>query len=203
MPPSHHPSAEIRSASVAGDIAPGAALAVAMHVEFCPVCAIGMEAMSGMPHKPPRGSAASGQAHLSFAATEVDERPARDPPVVQKLGDRPLGRWRWIWPGLRLAHVGEASGLGEAVYLLRASPGAALPFGAAAGLGPLVVLDGGFTAEGETFRRGDFLDLETRAPPRASADREAGCHCLIVTDGTWPLFGPRRLCKLLPGLRRH
>jgi anti-sigma factor ChrR (cupin superfamily) len=93
-------------------------------------------------------------------------------------------------PGLEVARVRGASGVGEAVLQIRAAPGTPLPLDEPLAALEILVLDGGFTAEGESCRAGDFLSLEERPLKGAVADDARGCVCLVACqDETGILVG--------------
>jgi anti-sigma factor ChrR (cupin superfamily) len=83
-------------------------------------------------------------------------------------------------PGLEIARARGASGFGEAVLQIRAAPGTALPLDEPLAALEILVLDGGVTAEGETYRAGDFVSLEERPLKDAVSDRDRGCVCLLA-----------------------
>lgn len=158
-------------------MAPGAALAMTIHFETCTVCNVPVE---------PRGGRTRGE-WLTLGEAPADDRPSISP------GAGSVGPWRRIGPGLRAADVRGVSGLGEATFLLRLARGAHLPDQRRAGLGQLVILEGGLVAGTERLAPGDFIDFEEQVPTRLQADGRNGCLCLVTTDGTWPNFGLDRL----------
>lgn len=187
MTATRHPTAQLRSDYAAANIAPGAALAVAVHLEYCPVCAIGTEAMSG----PGETLASDAGGEPIGYLRRAGARPAAaggEKPLPRPLRGAPLGRWRWLRPGVQVAPIHGVSGFGEAVYLLKAAPGAPAPLAREA-VQQLVVLEGGLHAGEETYGPGDFVDASSRPSTPVTARRPCGCLCLMVTDGSWPLFG--------------
>lgn len=175
-----HPSPQVRSDYLTGNMAPGAALAMTIHFETCTLCNVQVER---------RGGRALGE-WLARGEAPADDQS----PIGEKAGS--VGAWRRIAPGLRVADVRGVSGLGEATFLLRLARGAHLPEQRRARFGQLVILEGGLVAEGERLASGDFIDFEDRAPSRLQADGRDGCLCLVTTDGTWPSFGLNRLRAL-------
>ena len=93
-----------------------------------------------------------------------------------------IGRWSVLRPGLAIARLARAGGLGEAVYRLRLAPGQSMSFVEELGIGELLVLDGGFAAAGGIYAGGDFLALDEGPIGDATIDPKSGCTCLITTD---------------------
>jgi hypothetical protein len=74
-----------------------------------------------------------------------------------------------------IALVAGASGLGEAVYRVRAAPGVTLtqhqPWPAV----EILVLEGELRADGVAYRAGDYLSLEENPKKRLVSDPAKGC----------------------------
>ena len=85
-----------------------------------------------------------------------------------------------LGPGIEVAPVHGAAGLGEAVLQVRAAPGELLPLVGPIAAAEVLVLEGGFVAAGETYAAGDFLSLEERPTAQAVSDSVAGCACLVT-----------------------
>jgi anti-sigma factor ChrR (cupin superfamily) len=148
----------------AGDISPGAALAVAAHVSACPACAL-------LVQEPLTATTAAW-------APEADGRKPLDatlPPLLRKV---PRGRWRRTSLGVTVVSLTGVSGLGEAVFLLRAAPGADILLPAQADL----VLGVAGAARGASggLSTGDLIEIDR--PLQARADPDAGLLALVVGD---------------------
>lgn len=87
---------------------------------------------------------------------------------------------KMLRPGIEIARVHGASGIGEAVLWVRAAPGELLPLDEPLVAAEILVLEGGFTAAGETYAAGDFLSLEERPLAQAISDPGAGCVYLVT-----------------------
>lgn len=89
------------------------------------------------------------------------------------------GETQVLRPGLELTPVNGASGLGEAVYLIKA--GAELPLAAdlPQRLAELLVTEGALVADGKSYRRGDFLSLD-ETPKKELVSGPSGCTCLVT-----------------------
>jgi putative transcriptional regulator len=187
MPADRHPSQEARAAYKAGDISPGTALALTLHAERCAVCRVDIQSL----FRPARGGRSAAR------------RPVADDPIGNAaspaLGALRQSPWRWLGPGVKVAEIYGASGLGEAVHLLKLAPGRAMPPRAVAALAQAVVLEGGLRDGAEAFGPGDYIDVETQPLRRPLAERPGGCLCLVVTDGSWPRRGLGGLLSPLRG----
>jgi anti-sigma factor ChrR (cupin superfamily) len=83
-------------------------------------------------------------------------------------------------PGIEIARARGASGLGEAVFWIKAQPGEALPLEAR--VHELLVLEGGFSAQGARYGAGDFLSLVDRPGLQAVSDGDLGCVYLATYE---------------------
>jgi anti-sigma factor ChrR (cupin superfamily) len=83
-------------------------------------------------------------------------------------------------PGVEVARVRGASGFGEAVLQIRAAPGTSLPLDGPLAALEILVLEGGFTAQGETCLAGDFVSVENAPLADAVSDPDRGCVCLVA-----------------------
>lgn len=169
-----HPSAELRTNYAIGNLAPGAALAVAAHLDLCESC----RAASGRSERVQRLRRTAGRSSPAGATPESNTL-AGLPPSIEKL---PIGRWRRTRSGVRTAPLNAAAGLGESVHLLKVAPTAWAPLPAAAELA--LVLDGVLHHGAMTYTAGDFLELETLREGKAQAGARIGCLCLVVGDET-------------------
>jgi putative transcriptional regulator len=168
-----HPSAEMRSDYRIGNLAPGAALTVAAHLALCRECALVLgdgPRETGLAHRPMQ---AVGDRRRSPAA---DLPPERLPRVLR---DIPLGKWRWVGPGVRVNRLQGVSGIAESVHLLRASAGARLHLPQTH---VLLVLSGAIATSARRFGPGAFLELADLPSRKVRADAASGCLCLVVGD---------------------
>ena len=83
-------------------------------------------------------------------------------------------------PGVEIARVTGASGLGEAVFHLRVQAGELLPLEELLPVAEVLVLEGGLGLGGESYGPGDFLSLENRPATKLVADAARGCACLLT-----------------------
>lgn len=92
-----------------------------------------------------------------------------------------FGEAETLAPGLEIALVTGVSGLGEAVYCVRAAPGVSLPQRAPSPAVEILVLEGGLEADGASYRAGDYLSLEETPKTRLISAATTGCVYLKVT----------------------
>lgn len=85
-----------------------------------------------------------------------------------------------LQPGLEVSRVRGASGLGEAVFCIRAAPGLTLPQEEPLPAVELLVLEGGFEADGDIFVASDFLSLEETPKTRLVSGLPTGCVYLMT-----------------------
>ena len=84
-------------------------------------------------------------------------------------------------PGLEIAPVTGVSGLGEAVYYVRAAPDVGLLQKGPPAAVEILVLKGGLEADGVSYRAGDYLSLEETPKTRLISAPTTGCVYLKVT----------------------
>jgi anti-sigma factor ChrR (cupin superfamily) len=87
-------------------------------------------------------------------------------------------------PGIELARISGVSGLGEAVFRLRAAPGLSIPLAQAMPVAELLVLEGALTAGGETYFAGDFVNVVDSPARDFVSDAVRGCVCLLTCQET-------------------
>jgi anti-sigma factor ChrR (cupin superfamily) len=97
-------------------------------------------------------------------------------------GEVSYGPARVLREGIELAPLEGVAGLGEAVLRIRADGGRRLPLGAPHRPAEILVLEGGFTADGESYVAGDFLSLDERPLRQAVSDPRAGCVYLVTSQ---------------------
>ncbi|CAN7387920.1 hypothetical protein LJR219_002365 [Phenylobacterium sp. LjRoot219] len=89
------------------------------------------------------------------------------------------GETQRLQPGLEVTTISGASGLGEAVYLIKAAPELALPLELPLPLAELLVLEGALVVDGKAYRKGDFLSLDD-TPRKELISGASGCNCLAT-----------------------
>jgi anti-sigma factor ChrR (cupin superfamily) len=160
----HHPTARLSAEYRAGDIAPGAALAVTAHISACPRCAALLQ-------EPPMAPGAA------WTPSSIPPSPvsAALPPLLRGAA---RGRWRRVSPGVSVAELRAVSGLGEAAYLLRATAPTQIVLPPEADI--LLVLAGGAQAPSGSLSPGDLV--ETSGAIQIDVVATGGLLALLVGD---------------------
>jgi hypothetical protein len=192
-----HPEAGRLCDYFLGCLPPGAALAVDTHLGLCRRCAhmvrraetavdwrgeppLFARTAPDLPNLRRRLRGVLARAAVSRAG-EIDPHPPQD---LLRWAD--AGYWRSLGPRLRLTRLRGASGFGEAVWVVRAEPGAFLPLRLASEEDCAVVVAGALVS-GRDARLPAGSFVEAPQPPLA-ADPGAGCVLLLVTTaGRAPL----------------
>ncbi|KRA67224.1 hypothetical protein ASD89_03175 [Caulobacter sp. Root656] len=171
-----HPSAALLSGYDRGELAPGAALAVVVHLDLCRQCRLTLRWMAG------RRSTATTSMNVPdgglAAARGRHAAPLAAGPLPRVLRRIAVGRWRGAGRGVMSAPLRGVSGLGESVHLLRVAPGVSFALPDAAEL--LLVAIGAVRVGLSRYVGGDFLDLADARASHATADARTGCLCLVV-----------------------
>lgn len=90
--------------------------------------------------------------------------------------------WRRIAPGVWHCPIALSEGAKGDLRLLKVAPGTKLPAHGHGGSELTLILDGAYTDEVGTFRRGDVADLGDDVEHRPVADPNEGCVCLAASD---------------------
>ncbi len=201
----HHPSDATLMAYANGNLAEGAALAVALHLGACPDCSQTVriaETIGGvlLDELPPVAMTTD-----AFAGTlaRLEAEPAREPLarpsspqpeqawLPEPLRQYPLGPWRWLGPGIRQIVVVPLH-RGASARLLRLVPGRALPRHGHDDVELSCVLRGSLNDEHGSFGPYDISEMDPWERHRPVAGAEEPCICLVATTGhirLWGAFG--------------
>jgi putative transcriptional regulator len=203
---SHHPAEDSLLDYALGKLAPGAALAVAAHLEACPHCrqeAAFLERVGGAVIAADETAALpAGALDRALAALDAPTpRPAAPPAGLPRaLAGRRIGRWRWAGPGVRIAWLTEAAAAGEHLYLLKARPGVKLPRHGHHGRERVTVLAGAFLDGGKRYGPGDLCECDACDEHQPVAGPEGECVCLVATEGRLRLGGVARWLQPILGI---
>ena len=211
---SHHLDDEILLTYSAGTLSEGWSIAVATHLSLCPACrnrltaydSIGGYLLEEEDSGSPLGDSwAAMKARIESGESNVIplQPKAR---VTQGIFPEPLasyvdkaGGLKWRGLGVGAAHMLIPTGDPTTVVrLLKVPAGKPVPEHSHGGPELTLVLDGTFSDEIATFRRGDveYADETVQHTPRAHPNKH--CICLAVTDA--PLRFKSRLMKMLQPL---
>ncbi len=202
----HHPALDLLTDYASGALAEPVALVVACHASMCPACheqIVRLEGLGGamLDALPPEDVAdealAATLARIDRPEPKAAPIPAPDaqtravvPAPLRRYLDRGLGALKWRWRGRALSEAPLAIGRRDfRVSLFRMKPGRAAPRHAHGGHEFTLVLQGGFTDEGERYDRGDFA-LANSARVHVQVADDEGCLCLVVLDAPVRLRGP-------------
>ena len=161
---SHHPSRRLCEEYRIGDIAPGMALAVAVHATACDSCALLLREPRANPE--------------TLWRCETEGRKPLGSHLPPLLRDIARARWRKISPGVSVSFLRGVSGLGEAACLLRSAPGADIVLPSQVEL--ILGLSGRASAHCGVLGSGDLIEI-TRSI-RGTADPLLGLLALIIGD---------------------
>ena len=202
----HHPAEDSLLDYALGKLRPGAALAVAAHVEACPDCRqeiaflerVGGALIEAEDAEPlPAGALDRALAALD-APTPPPPRQA--PGLPRALAGHQVGRWRWAGPGVRVAWISDAAGAGEQLYMLKAKPGTQLPHHGHNGRERVMVLKGAVLDNGERYGPGDLCERDPSHEHQPTASPEDECICLVAIEGRLRLSGVARWLQPIFGI---
>ena len=161
---SHHPSARLRAEFCIGDVAPGTALAIAAHVTACESCA-------GLVRESPAGPETLWRPDAEGCSTLT----SRLPPLLRDIART---RWRKVSDDVSICSLRGVNGLGEAVCLLRAAPGANIILPCHVGI--ILGLSGRASAPCGVLDPGDLIEIDS--PIQGLADPSNGLLALVIGD---------------------
>jgi putative transcriptional regulator len=175
METSEHLSTKLKSTYLQGMTTPGEALAVAAHLAFCEHCRNdpAMEE-SAAATSGPLGSCGGPQAIVEALANQGSRGLPKVPDCING------GAWRRIVKDVRALPLRGVSGLGEAVYLIKAKARARLMLPAGAAI--VAILGGRIQVGAGVYGPGDVVELDPSLRDLARGGAAAGCVCLVIGD---------------------
>ena len=197
----HHPNDELLLACAAGNLATGAAIVVAAHLEACAQCRASVHLFEGVGGAMLESIEPAVMAPEALARTlariDKQQTPAsRDAPPACTRPSLPPGltwprglqqcavsRWHWLGPGVRwsrvkVPHDGDAN-----VFLLRIGPGKSLPRHTHSGVELTQVLCGSFDDGRALFAAGDFDAADDAIHHQPVLQAGGECICLASVKG--------------------
>jgi putative transcriptional regulator len=190
----HHLDDATLMSFAAGSL-PGALSAVAAtHVAMCARCRRELDALervgaallatlapAGLDRGEPSPPARSEPAPPAHAV--APPAPGLIPgPLAPLVGDLQAVQWRWIGPGVWQYSL-PVKGAGR-LALIKAEPGRGIPEHGHTGSELTLVLTGSLQDSTGLYRRGDVADLDEGIEHTPVADAEAGCICLVASEGS-------------------
>lgn len=112
-----------------------------------------------------------------------------DPSLPEPLRRFPLGRWRWLGPGV---HVRDVLGPRDGdcrVILLRIAPGQCTPRHTHGGVELTCVISGAYATDDGVFEPGDFEEADTSTLHQPRVVSAEPCLCVAALDGQIVLPG--------------
>ena len=193
----HHPPEDILMDHAIGRLKRGPGLVMEEHLCACPACRAEierMEAVGGalLEDMAPAETSPDALARI-LARIEAPEppRPSRPPPpaglegidLSALLGDLPIGRRRWLAPGVWIRPLLSEPASGASTYLLRGGPGVKLLQHGHAGQEFTCVLKGAYRDQTGRYGPGDFQYAAEDLDHGPVAEPDGECICLISAEG--------------------
>lgn len=203
----HHPPEDVQMAYAAGSLPEPYSLVVATHLSLCPACRQTMtelDALGGaMLEDLSPTLMESDSLDRLMARFDEPELPKRDSIPTDPVLPAPLrayvGRgiegieWKKLGWGVEEFQLPIPNVQGFRSRLIRVAAGREIPTHGHDGDELTIVLAGGFTDGGESYRRGDVAGADPTVNHRSVTDSDGACICLSVTEGKLRfsgLFGP-------------
>jgi len=193
----HHPSQDTLLRYAGGTLPSGPSLVVATHLSFCPDCRRESRAYASMcgellcTEEPSPLSPDAFVATINLLGTPPAAVPVREPAhpeLPAPLADQPISPWRWLAPGIRIAHVGART-KGRSLFLLRCAPGSSLP--AHRHLAPeySCVIKGAYSDQAGHYGVGDTEESGADLSHAPKVDADGECIAVIAVEGKLQLEG--------------
>ena len=202
----HHPPEEILTDHAMGRLKRGQGLVVEAHLACCPACRADVEQMEAI-----GGALMEDLAPvelepdaLSRVLARLDAPPdppmppaAKAPPpagleglgLEDLLGDLPIGRRRWLAPGMWLRPILADQGGESITYLIRGAPGMQLFEHGHTGPEFTVILKGAYSDGTGRYGSGDFQLADQGLDHGPLAEKDGECICLIHAEGPMQMQG--------------
>ncbi|MFC3070991.1 cadmium/peroxide/UV radiation responsive anti-sigma factor ChrR [Phenylobacterium soli] len=196
----HGPSAERLLAYATGTLSPPEAVVVATHLALRPqadglvrgLMSVGGEVLESLA---PTAMAADAL-DVALARVEADSGEAAAPPPLNDMPELPgplrrypLGRWRWMGPGVRVRDVGAPRDGACRVILLKIDPGRSTPLHTHGGVELTCVLSGAYATETARFDVGDLEEADGEVLHQPRVVSHEPCLCVAALDGQLLLPG--------------
>jgi len=199
----HHPSDETLFRYATGILPPGPALVIATHLGFCPLCRHinrGLTSVAGRmlseeePEAMAAGALADTLARLDQPAPEGTRPRPNHADLPAPLAAAEIAPWRWLSPGIHIAHVGPRSKQ-RSVFLLRCAPGSSLPAHRHSVPEYSCVIKGSYSDANGRYSAGDLEESQADLSHAPTVDAGGECMAIIAVEGRLQLVGllPRLL----------
>lgn len=188
----HHPTETTLASFATGTLDEARALAVATHVSLCPQCRAKQKSFEhvggALLERVAPDEMTPGALQRALAGIDTPE-PVKRAPVrrtdrlPEPLSAYPLGRWRWVGPGVQWRSVGVPIENNIRVFMLKAAPGTSLPRHRHVGSEWTCVFQGAFAHAGGRFGPGDFDEADENVEHDPHVEEGAACICLVALQG--------------------
>lgn len=202
----HHPSEEVLTDLAMGRLKRGQGLVVEAHLAHCSHCRAQVEEMEAIggaliedlaPAELEPDALARVLARIDALPDPPTPPAAKAPPpaglegigLETLLGDVPIGRRRWLAPGVWMRPLLTAEGGQSNTYLLRGSPGVQLLQHGHTGPEFTVILKGAYSDVTGHYGTGDFHYADQGVEHGPLADPDEECICLIHAEGPMQMQG--------------
>lgn len=198
-----HPTDETLAAFASGNLDEGRSVVVAAHTEFCSRCrswVATVESIGGvlLSNMAPAGMATDALARALARIEQVEDfkqsaterqAPSDLPMLPRAVRSYPIGRWRWMGPGVHWRPIEVPAEHGARVFLLKAAPGTKLPHHTHTGTELTLVLSGAFNHEGGYYGPGDIDEADDTVEHQPIVEAGEDCICLVAMEGRLHLLG--------------
>ena len=191
-----HPDAATLMSFAAASLAEPLAAAVAAHMAICGECQNEMADMQLL------GAALLMSSELADSSDRIEVPrspafgdgavPARHPIQANDRLPAPIASayglsfdtipWKLLGPGIWHHRLPLSQGVVGDLRLLKIGPGRVMPDHGHGGSELTLVLDGAYTDQTGEYRCGDMQDVDEEIEHTPTADRQAGCICLIASE---------------------
>ena len=183
---SHHPTDETLAAFASGTLDEARSVVVSMHMSLCATCkskARKYEAIGGALLDQASPAAMKPDALQKVLGMIDTNLPASAVRAEEPLDRYQLGKWRWVWPGVRQRSVSVPVDSNIKVFMLKAEPGIQLPHHKHTGYEWTCVLEGAFEHQFGRYGPGDFDEADETLEHKPTICEGAACVCLVALQG--------------------
>ncbi|MBY0509363.1 MAG: ChrR family anti-sigma-E factor [Rhodospirillaceae bacterium] len=197
MLPNHHIDEDMLLAYAAGTLGEAASVLTAAHLSLCPHCRAGVAAAEAVGGALLEDIAPAPVSEINVAAF-LDRMDAAEAPTSQKTarGDGLLPapvsnymssdmkslKWSFVQPGVRFAEL-LVDGTGARMGLMHTQPGASITPHGHSGEELTLVLSGGYSCNGQGYRRGDLQSADESTTHELTTDLDGECLSLVMIRG--------------------
>ncbi|TPM95000.1 ChrR family anti-sigma-E factor [Mesorhizobium sp. B2-1-3A] len=185
-PITHHPTEETLAAFASGTLDEGRSVVVAVHASLCPACngkTRRYEAIGGVLLDQTSPAAMKPDALQKVLGLIDTNLPAPIATPEEPLDRYQLGKWRWVWPGVRQRSISVPVVSNIKVFMLKAEPGIQLPHHKHTGYEWTCVLEGAFEHQFGRYGPGDFDEADETLEHKPTICQGATCVCIVALQG--------------------